>query len=73
MTFIEVPADSQVYEARRGHKFGIIKVYDDAEVCAEVDEAQAGVSEVLAVSGEEEPLVDILERHEVKVLACVRL
>ena len=31
------------------------------------------VRQVLAVSGEEEPLVDILERHEVKVLACVRL
>ena len=29
------------------------------------------MSEALAVSGGEEPVVDVLERHDVEVLACV--
>ena len=62
MTCSEVQVDSQVNEALGGHELGFIDVYDDAEVCKEVDKAQAGKSEALAVSGEEEPVVDVLER-----------
>ena len=50
VTHGKVPVDSQVVETLRGHELGFVEVDDDAEVCAKVDEAQASVSEALAIS-----------------------
>ena len=69
----EVPVDAQVDQSLRWHELGLVKIDDDAEVCAKVCEAKRGVAECVAVSCEEEPVVNVLKRHDCHALASVAL